>query len=154
MVVAERGIAERERRAEENKALIRRYIATWNRGDLEQLAEFWAPSMRHHTRGQTHSVESVKRIVADFAAAFSDLKFHLDDIIAENDRVVTRMTARARHTGPYLGMPPTGKSIQCTLIGVARVQDGKIAEHWGVTDELAIASQLGLVPQEFLEAMA
>jgi Predicted ester cyclase len=68
--------------------------------------------------------------------------------------VVTRMTAQATNTGSYMGLPATGKKITCAVMGIARVDDGKIAEHWGVTDELAMMAQLGLLPEEFLVAMA
>lgn len=139
---------------ERNKALIRSYVETWNRGDLEALARFWSPSMVHHTRSKVQSVEEVKAVVADFAAAFPDLHFELLDIVAEGDRVVTRMQAHGTQTGTYMGLPATGKRIDCGVFGIARVQDGAIVEHWGVTDELAIVAQLGLVPAEFLAAMA
>jgi C-1 hydroxylase len=96
----------------------------------------------------------VKNIVGSFMSAFPDLKWHIDDIVAEGDRVVTRMTAQATHTGSYMGMPPTGKQINCSVMGIARVDQGKIVEHWGVTDELAVMSQIGLLPTEYLAAMA
>jgi C-1 hydroxylase len=110
--------------------------------------------MQHHTRTQAHGVEEVKKIVGSFMSAFPDLKWHIDDIVAEGDRVVTRMTAQATHTGSYLGLPPTGKQINCSVLGIARLDKGKIVEHWGVTDELAMMSQIGLLPAEYLAAMA
>lgn len=64
------------------------------------------------------------------------------------------MTAQATHTGNYMGVPPTGKKINCSVLGIARVDKGKIAEHWGVTDELAMMAQLGALPEEYLVAMA
>jgi steroid delta-isomerase-like uncharacterized protein len=140
--------------AEANKSLIRTYVETWNRGDLQSLCEYWSPEMRHHTRTQAHSYEKTKQIVGSFMEAFPDLQFQIQDIVAEGDRVVTRMTARATNTGSYMGLPPTGKKIDCTVMGIARVNGGKIVEHWGVTDELAMMSQLGVLPAEYLAAMA
>lgn len=140
--------------AEVNKALIQSYIEAWNRGDVTELSEYWSPDMRHHTRTQTHDFATTKRIVESFMSAFPDLNWQIDDIVAEGDRVVTRMTARATQTGSYMGLPPTGKRINCSVMGIARVGNGKIVEHWGVTDELAIMSQLGLLPEEYLAAMA
>src|SRR5713101_9397623 len=95
---------------EANKITIRRYVETWNQGDLKQLEEFWSPDLVHHTRGQSQGREEVKTVVATFMAAFPDLSFEIDDIIAEGDRVVTRMTARATHSGDYIGFPATGKA--------------------------------------------
>ena len=138
---------------EKNKTLIRSYVETWNRGDLQALCEYWSPDMRHYTRTQSHGFDEVKNIVGSFMNAFPDLKFRIDDIVAEGDRVVTRMTARATNTGSYMGLPPTGKEINCAVMGIARLDDGKIVEHWGVTDELAMMSQIGVLPKEYLAAM-
>jgi steroid delta-isomerase-like uncharacterized protein len=140
--------------AETNKNLIRNYIETWNRGDLQGLTQYWSSDMRHHTRFQSHDYQEVKRIVGSFMDAFPDLRWQIDDIIAEGDKVVTRMTAQATNTGAYMGQPPTGKKINCAVLGIAKVDKGKIVEHWGVTDELAMMSQLGLLPEEYLAAMA
>jgi len=140
--------------AEKSKDLIRRYVDTWNRGDIEGLSEFWSRDMVHHTRTQNQGFDQVKKIVEDFAKAFPDLRFELDDIVAEGDRVATRMIANATHLGAYMGLPPTGKKISCSVMGLARVVGDKIAEHWGVTDELQIMAQIGLLPQEYLAAMA
>lgn len=140
--------------SEQNKSLIRSYVETWNRGDLQKLSEYWSPNMVHHTRTKSHGLDEVKNIVGSFMNAFPDLRWKIDDIVAEGDRVVTRMTAQATNTGSYMGLPATGKKISCAVMGIARVDDGKIAEHWGVTDELAMMAQLGLLPEEFLVAMA
>lgn len=139
--------------AEANKNLIRNYVETWNRGDLQSLCGYWSPEMRHYTRTQAHNYAKTKEIVGSFMQAFPDLQFQIQDIVAEDDKVVTRMTARATNTGSYLGLPPTGREINCTVMGIARVNDGKIVEHWGVTDELAMMSQLGVLPEEYLVAM-
>ena len=137
----------------ESKNLIRRYVETWNKGDIEGLSRFWAHDMIHHTRTKKQGFDEVKEIVTDFAKAFPDLQFHLDDMVAEGDRVATRMIAHATHLGAYMGVPPTGKKVSCAVMGVARVVGDKIAEHWGVTDELAIMAQIGLLPENYLAAM-
>jgi C-1 hydroxylase len=103
--------------SERNKNLIRRYVETWNRGDLQALSQYWAPEMLHHTRSQPHGYESVKNIIGSFMQAFPDLNLQIDDVVAEGDRVVTRMTAHATNTGSYMGRPPTGRTIHCTLGG-------------------------------------
>jgi C-1 hydroxylase len=139
---------------EENKDLVRRYIETWNRGDLQGMAEFWSPDMVHHTRMGSHGFDKVISIVSGFMTAFPDLQFEIEDLVADGDRVASRMTARATHTGEYMGMPATGKSVKCSVFGIARVADGKLVEHWGVTDELQLMQQVGIVPDEYLVAMA
>jgi C-1 hydroxylase len=138
---------------EDNKTLIRRYVETWNRGDLKALSEFWSPKMVHYTRTQAHGIDAVKGIIGSFMSAFPDLRWEIDDIVAEGDKVVTRMTAHGTHKGSYMGLPPTNKEINCNVLGIARFDDGKIVEHWGVTDELAMMSQIGILPMEYLSAM-
>jgi C-1 hydroxylase len=82
------------------------------------------------------------------------MRFEIDDMVAEGDKIVTRMTWRATHRDSYMCSRPTDREISCTVIGIARVTNGKIAEHWGVTDELYLMQQIGLVPDEVLAAMA
>ncbi len=139
---------------EANKALIRRYVETWNGGDPVALARFWSPDVVHHTRTQANGFEAVKAIVAGFMHAFPDLHFEIEDIVAEGDRVATRMRATATHSAAYIGVPPTGRKIDCEVMSIARVDGGRIVEHWGVTDELALMQQIGLLPTEYLAAMA
>jgi steroid delta-isomerase-like uncharacterized protein len=138
----------------ENKKLIGEYVAAWNRGDLKGMSEFWDKGMIHHARERSHNFAAVQKIVSDFMVAFPDLKFDILDIFGEDDRVLTRMSASGTHKGAYLGYPPTNKKVQCTVMGVSRLAKGKIVEHWGVTDELAMMGQLGMLPMEYLEAMA
>lgn len=139
--------------AEANKQLIREYVETWNRGETHRLPHFWASDVVHHTRTLKQNGEEVKAVVTDFMAAFPDLHFEIDDIFAEEDRVVTRMTANGTHSGAYLGFAPTGRKINCSVMGIARIEGNKIAEHWGVTDELAMMAQIGMLPERLLEAM-
>jgi C-1 hydroxylase len=139
--------------AQANKQLVRNYIAAWNRGDTQQLPQFWTSDIIHHTRALKQNGEEVKGVLSDFMAAFPDLHFEIDDIFGEEDRVVTRMTASATHKGAYLGFPATGKKINCSVMGIARIEGDKIAEHWGVTDELAMMAQIGMLPERLLEAM-
>ena len=57
---------------EANKALIRRYIETWNLGDIEELVQFWSPDLVHHTRSNSHNFEETKRIIAQFMSNFAE----------------------------------------------------------------------------------
>jgi predicted ester cyclase len=138
----------------QNKDVIKRYVDTWNRGDMVGLVKFWSSDIVHHTRAGSHGYEFTRKIVEEFTKNFPSMRFQIDDIVAEGDRVVTRMTWRAKHTISYLGSIPDNKEISCTVVGIARLANGLIAEHWGVTDELAMMAQLGMLPREYLDAMA
>lgn len=139
---------------EANKKVIRQYIEAWNRGELDALVPFWAPNLIHHTRLGSHNYQETRRIVGAIMHSFPDMCFEIEDMVAEGDKVVTRLTWRGTHSGEYVGAPPTGRQIRCALIGIARLEDGRIAEHWGVTDELHMMQQMGLLPEELLAAMA
>ena len=67
--------------AEQNKDTIRRYVETWNRGDLEGVFQFWSPNIVHHTRTSSHGYEVTKQIVAGFTLTFPGMRFEIDDAI-------------------------------------------------------------------------
>jgi predicted ester cyclase/uncharacterized protein YndB with AHSA1/START domain len=121
---------------------------------LETVFECWDPNVIHHARFTDHNLDSVKQVYGRVMNVLPDLQFEIQDVIAEGDRVVTRITARATHRGELMGKPPTGKPVECTLIDIARIDEGKIVEHWGLTDELHLMEQVGLVPTEYLAFMS
>jgi steroid delta-isomerase-like uncharacterized protein len=90
--------------------------------------------------------EGVRQIVSAFRRAFPDLTFEVHDVIAEGDKVVARVTIHGTHQGELMGIPPTGKRASVGAIDIMRVEGGKLAEHWGVTDNLAMMQQLGVIP--------
>ena len=75
-----------------------------------------------------------------------DLHLAIDDLFAEGDRVVFRVTIRGTHQGAFMGAAPTGKQITATAVDIARLADGRIVEHWGQMDTLDLMQQLGLIP--------
>lgn len=70
----------------------------------------------------------------------------MEDLLAEGDRVVPRISASGLHTGELLGIPPTGKRVTMNGIAIHRVQDGKLVEHWAQIDALGLLQQLGAIP--------
>ncbi len=80
-----------------------------------------------------------------FRTAFPDLEWRIDDLIAEGDKVVARTTMSGTQTGEFFGIPATGRRVSMTGVHVFRVQDGKIAEHWGSNDDLSLLRQLGAI---------
>lgn len=137
-----------------NRSLVLGFLDSWNKGDFEGMSRLWAPDMVHHTRTGTYGPSQVFSLIAGFMQAFPDLGFTIDNIVAEGDFVATRMTARAAQRQPFMGVQPTGREIKCTVMGLVRIVDGRIVEHWNVMDELYMLQQLGLVPDAYIEAMA
>jgi steroid delta-isomerase-like uncharacterized protein len=133
---------------EENKALVRRYLAAVDGRDGATLDAVLAPDYRYHVPGQPGPLDRAghARFVAVFQAAFPDLTHTVEDQVAEGDRVVTRSTNRGTHRGELMGLPPTGRSFTGTGINLVRVADGRIAEEWVVFDALGMLQQLGAIP--------
>ncbi len=78
--------------------------------------------------------------------AFPDSQLPVEDQIAEGDKVVTRWTCRATHTGEFQGMPPTGKYTTMTGTTIFRIANGKLVEGWTNADMLGLLQQLGAIP--------
>ncbi len=79
-------------------------------------------------------------------ASFPDIHVAIEDMIAEGDKVVTRITATGTQTGEFMGMPPSGKAIRVEAIGISRIVDGKSVEYWESFDALGLMHQLGAIP--------
>ncbi len=137
--------------SEENRALVRRELEEiFNEGKLDLADELLSPDYVVHDSAlpePVRGIEGFKRLRARYHSASSDIRTTIDDMIAEDDKVVTRWTTRGTHdNGEMLGVPPTGKQIEVTGITVNRISEGKIAEDWTVWDSLDLLRQLGAVP--------
>ncbi len=136
---------------EDNKALIRRWFKEEvNEGNLTVVKDLFDPDVVVHDSqaGDRKGWEDgPKRAVEAFRTAFPDIHFTIENLITEDDKVVTRWTAHGTHQGQLQGLPPTGKRIQFTGIDIYRIADGRIAEVWISSDTLGLMQQLGAVPQ-------
>jgi steroid delta-isomerase-like uncharacterized protein len=137
--------------SDDNKALARRfYEDAINTGNLDLLDEFIADDFVDHEAlpgMPTTGPDAAKAALGMFKAAFSDIKFTVEDLIAEGDKVVARATVTGTHDGDFAGIPPTGKSFSISTIDIIEFRDGKAITHWGVTDQAAMMQQLGLAPE-------
>ena len=134
--------------AETNKVLVRRfYDQVLNGRRVQAIDELAVTGYNEHDPlpGQREGREGLKDRVSMLADGLAPT-FTIEDIIAEGDRVVVRWTSSARHVGDFLGIPPTGRSCAIAGIDIYRLEDGRLAEHWHVIDQLAMLQQLGLIP--------
>jgi steroid delta-isomerase-like uncharacterized protein len=134
--------------AEDNKTLARR---SWEVVDnLDLVDEVYAKDVVWHEPDQEiHGSEEAKQFVAMYKTAFPDLNVTVEDVIAEGDKVVTRVTIRGTHQGAIEEFgPPTGKKVEIKDITIHRIEDGKIVEEWERYDNLSIMQQLELVPEQ------
>ncbi len=135
---------------EENKAVVQRFnelIGEFFRtGDADALDEVLAPEFVYHQPGTPPDLESFKQFLPMFRAAFPDMSYTVEDMIAEGDKVVDRLTWEATHQGELMGIPPTGNKVRVTEMHISRIADGKIVERWGQPDRLGLMQQLGAIP--------
>ena len=89
-------------------------------------------------RGREGLREGMRRA----GAGVSDAEFTINDMVAEGDRVAARMTTSARHTGPFMGIEPTGNRYSIDEIHIFRIRDGQMVEHWHAFDTASLMAQL------------
>jgi predicted ester cyclase len=79
--------------------------------------------------------------------SFPDFRMNVEDLIADGDKTVARVRVTGTHQGEFMGVPPTGTSVDMELIDIMRFDGaGLVCEHWGVADMLSLMQQLGVVP--------
>ncbi len=155
--------------AEANKEPIKRWLDAMERGALDEAVGFWAPDAVNHASGRygpqaPRGREAVRRVLQVLRVAFPDRRWKIDDMIAEGDQVVCRMTVSGtfgatpeRSPGPlppgWVGVESTalvpasaaGKPYSVKHIHIFRVANGLIAEHWAARDDLSLLLQLGAI---------
>jgi predicted ester cyclase len=132
----------------QKKAQIERIFDVFNRRALDELDEILHPDYIDHTPyGDVRGVPGFKEHLQMWLAAFPDATFEATDIIVEGDRAAWLAHMRGTHTGPLMGIPPTGKSVDVTGVHMGRLSDDeRPLEHWTGNDIIMLMQQLGLVP--------
>lgn len=130
---------------EANRALVRRFFATvFNAGDLDAADDLVREDYLQHNPLVPPGRDGVKAFVSELRRAFPDLRLEIADLVAEGDRVVTRIVGRGTHSGAeFLGQPPRGRSVVANSIDIFRIEGGLLAEHWDVLDVHGLLAQLG-----------
>jgi steroid delta-isomerase-like uncharacterized protein len=91
-------------------------------------------------------LQKANQFLGQYLNAFPAVKATVEDLMADGDKVVARVSIRGTHQGAFRGIAPSGKQIEVTGINIFRIANGKLMEHWGLTDRLAVLQQLGVVP--------
>jgi serine phosphatase RsbU (regulator of sigma subunit)/ketosteroid isomerase-like protein len=133
---------------EKNKALVRRFLEAQAKGNLNVIDEVLTPHFVDHDRlpGQAPDREGYKRAIAEYHAAFSNVRFLVEDQVAEGEKVVTRFIVRATHDlGELMGVAPTGTEVTYKAMAIHRIVGGKIVEEW------AEGSNISAVMEQRLE---
>jgi len=122
---------------ETNKTIMRQIMKAIDHGD-------WAALEAHPGLYETR--ESVPML----HAAFPDMHTTMEQEIVAGDMITTVVTVRATHQQEFLGIPATGKPVSFMVIGLDRIVDGKIVEHWALPDFFGLLQQIGgtIVPSD------
>lgn len=130
---------------EENKNIVRRYQEAYNNCDFDALAELVAADVftPNIIAGMPSGLEGAKVVHQTTLIGMPDYHTNIEDLIAEGDKVVARVTMTGTHTGNFWGIPPTGRRVNLTGIYIVRIEDGKIVEHWGEENGMIVIKQLG-----------
>jgi serine phosphatase RsbU (regulator of sigma subunit) len=130
---------------ENNKALVRRFVdEVLNGGNLDAVDELMAPDYLDHSvpQGKYAGREGLKRSLVKQLASSSDLRFHIEEQIAEGEKVITWVIGSGTHDRErFMGLAPSGERMTMEYIYVSRVVEGKIVEERGVRDASAVWQQ-------------
>ncbi len=135
--------------SEENKRLVRRFYEEIDKGNVDVIDELVAENYVDHNPppfpGLAKGREGVKQAFKIFWEATPG-HHHIEDQIAEGDKVVTRVSSYGKHEGDLPGAPRTGNDLKMTSITIHRIADGKLVEKWAEKDVIGFLKQIGVMP--------
>jgi len=134
----------------DNKALTRSFYDGINQRNLDVIDERISEDFVEHEQFPglpSTGRKAVRAAMEMFLGAFPDIQFAVDDMIAEDEKVVVRGKLSGTHQGEFMGIPATSKSFEVAFIDILEIHDGQATAHWGLTDQGAMMQQLGLAPE-------
>jgi steroid delta-isomerase-like uncharacterized protein len=140
---------------EESKAVVERFFRAMSEGDEAAFGDLVAPDAEivgALVSGRGPAV--YRQVLAALRAAFPDVRFTADEMLAEGEHVAVRMTTSGTHRGAFMGIAPTGKRLSWTGAAFYQLRDGRIARQWALQDRLAAFEQLGVAPASVREPTA
>jgi hypothetical protein len=139
--------AEREKIAQDN---IKSYTKTWdvaiNEGKIDVLDTAYAADIVLHTTPEINGVAKAKAYYANFVTGFSNRQFIVKDMFAQGDKLTKHWQFKGTHSGNFMGIPATGKTVDIEGCTIARMVNGKIVEERDFMDNMSFLKQLGLIP--------
>lgn len=134
---------------QDNVSVFRRIVdELFMNNNPEAFEELLSPDFVDHegVPGVPPTREGVKQLIAAVHAAFPDFQVDIEHVVAQDDLVVFMTTWRGTQSGPFMGVPPSGKQVAWKVYDTVRIVDGKCVEHWGLMDQLSLMQQLGVIP--------
>ncbi len=132
------------------KAQMRRfYDEVANAHNLDAIDSLVSPNFVEHEvfPGLPNDASAVKAFFGMMFEAFPDFHIDVADLLADGDKAVARTTMSGTHKGTFMDIPATGKRFEVATIDILRFEGERFAEHWGITDQMAMMQQLGVVPE-------
>ena len=134
---------------EQNKELCRRLYTAVSTGDYDVLDQIVVPNFVENEMvapGMPAGREGLKTLFRMIRQAMPDMVMTPEEIVAEGDRVAIRAVMTGTQTGEFMGLPPSGKHVEITVMDLDRIENNQFAEHWGVGDMMALMTQIGAIP--------
>ncbi len=135
--------------SEQNKAVFEKLMSALNAKDMATMESLIADDFVDNDAmpGMAPGRQGMIDMMGMFVGAFPDLNVVVEHWVAEGDLVVGVMTTKGTQTGEFMGMPASGKKFSIREMHMVRVVNGKMAEHWGLSNEMSMMQQLGLMPE-------
>ncbi len=128
--------------------VVGRYIdECWNRGRIDLVDELVDADFIDHLPFETQlpdGITGLKSMIETVRLGFSDFRIDVEDMIAEDDRVVTRFLVKGTHDGPFFGLPPSHRQAQIDGIAIFRVDHHQILDQWCMVDRNRLMQQIGI----------
>ena len=132
-----------------NKELAKAFFEEiWNKGDESAIDRFVSEDTVGNDPKFGVGRESFKVQWRKWRAAFPDIHFSVEELIADDEKVVTRWRLTGTHLGEYLGQPATGNKVDVDGVSIDRLTDGRLTSGFDAWDSLKFRQQLGIIPEE------
>src|SRR5258708_25351635 len=135
--------------SQDSLSIVRRFFAAYNQGDTQAIGELVSPDYFCHMGGTSEPMVGLTASLqadASVRAAFSDIRWTIDDLFADGDKVVARRAWSMKPTGAFQGLPASDPTLAGTAIDIFYIRDGQIVEQWTEPDNLSLMQQLGTLP--------
>jgi steroid delta-isomerase-like uncharacterized protein len=135
--------------AETNKIVMRRFLEFINTASVSLAQELISPDAIFHVPGSPEPMRGPAgylAIIGMMRGGFPDIRWAVEEMVAEGDKVAARFTMRGTHQGTFFGVPPTGKTIAVQAVNIYRLSSGQFVEEHGQPDMLGLLQQIGAVP--------
>ncbi len=137
-----------EQQEQKNKDIVHQFFEAFDRHDIEKMEQLVSSTnySLHFPTMPLLDWNGHKQVIDTILKALPDIHHDFELMIAEGDKVATRMRITATHKGELQGIPPTGKKVSISASDFVTIINGKLVEHWVDTDQLGLMQQIGVIP--------